>query len=188
MRTMDLLVHTKITDSFFDLGYVRDAESVCGSHDENFACTEASECADGEVPCDMRHTKFAEYDAVDSALRLRAIVRGAVDRSTGLPEEKPTDAGAPVGHGVFAPQWSSHDGWVITEKMDYQIRDDACLDDCPWQSAPLWAALKSWLEYNAIVICVERDLPGDDPDRPLTSWSVTNPGPLLDNRCGPAPE
>jgi len=55
-----------------------------------------------------------------------------------------------------------------------------------WQTAPLGAALKSWLEYDATVICVERDAPGIDPNRSLTQWSETTPGPLLGNRCGMA--
>jgi len=184
LRVTPLLNYTKMTNSFFDLGYTPDAGSVCGSHDENFGCVEASQCAEGELPCEMRHTKDAEYDAVDFSLRVRAVARGAVDRSTGMPEETPIGVGAPVGHAVFAPEWAAHDGWTKPDKTDYQICDDTDLGGCAWQSVPLWAAVISWLEYDATVICVERDLPGVDANRPLTNWSETTPGPLLDDRCG----
>ncbi len=185
VKDTGLLNYTKITDSFFDLGYVAHPGSTCGSHDENFVCTDAALCPPDVTPCDLRHTKPAEYHATDFALRVRAVARGAVNRSTGVPEESPADDQAPAGHAVFAPEWSSHDAWIKPEKMDYQICDDDGTGTCAWQSVPLWDALQSWLEFNATVICVERDLPGADPNRPLTSWSETTPGPLLDSRCGP---
>ncbi len=183
IKDTGLLSYTRITDSFFDLGYTPDPGSLCGSHDENFACTEQASCPD-DMPCDMLQTKDAVYDNIDFALRVRAVARGAVDRSTGSPEESPADVPAPVGHAVFAPEWASHDSFEKPQKMDYQICDDDGSGNCAWLSAPLWAALKSWLEYDATVICVERDTAGIDPNRPLTSWSETTPGPLLDTRCG----
>ncbi len=187
LRETALQSYTRMTESFLDLGYLPDAESVCGSHDENFACSEQSQCPDGAAPCDIRYTLTPEYHPVDFADRVRAVARGAVDRSTGTPEERPADAQAPVGHAVFAPEWDTHDGWSSLEKMNYRICDDTGAADCAWQSAPLWAALKSWLELDATVICVERDEPGADPNGPLTTWSETTPGPLLDDRCGLPP-
>ncbi len=184
IRESALQSYTRITESFADLGYLPDAGSVCGSHDENFACSEESQCPDGAVPCDTRYMLTPEYAPVDFAERVRAIARGVADRSGGVPEESPAAAGAPVGHAVFAPEWDTHSGWADPEKMNYQICDDMAPDGCSWRSAPLWAALRSWLELNATVICVEQDEPGVDPNRPLTSWSETTPGPLLDNRCG----
>ncbi len=188
VRHTGLLSHTKITNAFSDLGYVPHLDSVCGSHDENFPCVEQSACPDSVLPCDTTWTKSADYAPIDFAVRVRAVARGAMDRSTGIPEESPADVQAPVGHAVFAPEWDTHDSWEKPEKMDYQICDDAGPGNCDWRSAPLWAALKSWLEYDATVICVERDEPGTDPDRPLTPWSQTTPGALLDSRCGPPPE
>ncbi len=179
--------HTRISDSFFNLGYMPDPGSSCGSHDENFVCAEQSQCPGGAEPCDMLHMRDSEYHALDFARRVRAITQGVVDRSTGMPEESPVDVQAPVGHAVFAPEWDTHDNWEQPEKMNYQICDDAGAGDCAWLSASLSAALKSWLEYGATVICVEQDHPGTDPDRPLTSWSETTPGPLLDDRCGLPP-
>ena len=184
VRDGDLLSFTKLTDSFLDLGYSPDPGSLCGSHDENFACAESSECPAGVEPCDVRTSLSADYQPADLAVRVRVVVQGAVDRSGGTPEESPADVQAPVGHAVFAPEWNTHDSWEKPEKMDYQICDDLAGGECAWQSAPLWAALKSWLELDATVICVERDVPGIDPNRPLTSWSETTPGPLLDDRCG----
>ncbi len=178
---------TKMTDAFFNLGYVPDVNSICVSHDENFTCTTVSGCPNGVAPCDMSTTASANYQPIDFAPRVRAVLRGAVNRSAGAPEESPADAMALVGHAVFAPEWDEHVSWEKPEKMDYQICDDDGTGVCAWQSAPLWAALKSWLELNATVICVERDASGVDPNRPLTAWSETTPGPLLDNRCGLAP-
>ncbi|MFQ5463825.1 MAG: hypothetical protein ACE5E5_14510 [Phycisphaerae bacterium] len=187
IRETSLLSYTTISDSYFTLGYTPDPGSLCGSHDENFACAVQSQCPTDVVACDLKTTKAADYHPIDFAVRLRSIARGAVGRSLGTPEEAPTDVQAPVGHAVFAPEWNTHSGWADPEKMNYRICDDSGAGVCSWQSAPLWAALKSWLEYDATVICVERDLPGVDPNRPLTAWSETTPGPFLDNRCGVAP-
>ncbi len=187
VRDTGLLNYTRITGSFVDLGYVPHLDSLCDSHDENFACAEQSECPDGGVPCELSQTKDADYHILDFAQRVRAVAGGAVNRPTGTPEESPADVQAPVGHAVFAPESHTHDSWEKPEKMDYQICDEMDPDGCAWQSAPLWAALKSWLELDATVICVERNLPGTDPDLPLTPWSETTPGPLLDHRCGLPP-
>ncbi len=188
LRKTALQSYTRLTESFLDVGYLPDAGSVCGSHDENFVCADPSQCPDGASPCDPRYALTPEYDPIDFAQRVRAITRGAADRSTGTPEESPADVGAPVGHAVFAPEWNTHSGWADMEKMDYRMCDDADAEDCAWRSAPLWVALRAWLELDATVICVEQDDPGIDPDRPLTPWSETTPGPLLDDRCGLAPE
>ncbi len=177
---------TKMTDSFFNLAYLPDPGSVCGSHDENFACVEQASCIDDFTACDTQDTKTAEYDAIDFAQRVRTTAQGAVDRAAGRPEESPADVGAPVGHAVFAPEWDTHSGWADPNKMAYQICDDSDAGTCHWQSAPLWAALRSWLELDATVICVEQDQAGTDLNRPLTPWSQTTSGPLLDSRCGPA--
>ncbi len=187
VRDTGLLSFTRISDSFFDRGYVADDGSICGSHDENFPCTALPYCPDGVGPCDLRATESAVYNPLDFAIRVRAIARGAVNRSAGAPEEGPADVQTSVGHAVFAPEWDTHDSWEKPEKMDYRICDDDGTGVCAWQSAPLWAALKSWLELDATVICVERDRSGVDPNRPLTTWSETTPGPLLDSRCGLAP-
>jgi len=177
--------HTRITDAFADLGYTPDPGSVCGSHDENFLCVEQAACPEGATACDPAQTADADFDGMDLAVRVRAITRGAVDRSTGTPEETPADANAPVGHAVFAPEWDTHSAWADQEKMNYRICDgDYAAGDCAWRGATLTAAVRSWLELNATVICVERDLPGVDPNRPLTAWSETTPGPVLDDRCG----
>jgi len=189
LKSTALNNYTRITGSFLDTGYLPDPGSLCGSHDENFACVEQPDCPEEAEACNPLHTKPAEYHELDFAVRVRAVARGAVDRSTGMPEERPADVQAPVGHAVFAPEWDTHSGWADPDKMAYQICDDTDAGGCAWQSASLAAALKSWLEYDATVICVERDLPGDapDPNRPLTSWSETTPGPLLDGRCGSPP-
>ena len=188
LRVTELNSYTKITESFFDLAFAADAGSLCESHDENYRCVEQAACPEGELACDTTRTKTAEYDPLDFAVRIRAVARGVVDRSAGIPEETPSDVLAPVGHAVFAPEWDTHDGWASPEKMAYRICDDSVAGTCHWRSATLTAALKSWLENDATVICVERDQPGIDPDRPLTSWSETTPGPLLDGRCGPSSE
>jgi len=187
LRTGALNSLTNITDSFFDLGYSPDPGSLCGSHDENFPCADPAQCAPGVTACDLKTTPAAAYAPLDFSVRVRLIARGAVNRSAGTPEESPADVGAPVGHAVFAPEWDTHDSWEKPEKMDYQMCDDDGTGGCAWQSVPLWAALKSWLEYDATVVCVERDLPGPDANGPLTGWSETTPGPLLDGRCGMAP-
>jgi Pectinacetylesterase len=188
VRDGGLLNYTKITDAFDAIGYTPDTGSTCGSHDENFICTDQAECPEGVAPCDLARTKAADYHELDFALRVRAVARGAVNRSSGSPEETPADVQPAVSHAVFAPESSTHDSWEKPEKMDYEMCDNDGSGGCDWQSAPLWAVLKSWLEFNATVICVERDLPGTDPNRPLTAWSETTPGPYLDNRCGPAPK
>ncbi len=182
-----LLSFTRITQSYFDLGYVPDAGSVCGSHDENYICSMQPSCPVGVSPCDLTSTNSADYRDLDLATRVRIISRAATGRSSGVPEESPADVGASVGHAVFSPEWDEHASWEKPEKMDYQICDGPGTTNCAWRSAPIWAALKSWLEYDATVICVERDLPGTDPNLPLTAWSETTPGPLLDSRCGIAP-
>ncbi len=103
---------TFITNSFATRGYEADADSVCGSHDENFVCSNQQQCPDVVAACDPNLTLPAVYKKGDFAERVKAIAEGFTGKTHGIPpEESPLRSHAAVGHAAFIRESHCHDGW-----------------------------------------------------------------------------